>query len=56
MRTGATQLDGFFKHRVEEGLAQTLLSDHTPEEVRMVLQYLLQDAEKADRVLSTLLP
>ncbi len=56
VRTGATQPDGFFKQRVEEGLAQTLLSNHTPEEVRMVLQYLLQDAGKADRILSTLLP
>ena len=55
-KTGATQLDGFFKHRVEEGLAQTLLSDHTREEVRTVLQYLLRDADKADRMLATLLP
>ena len=56
VKTGATQLDGFFKQRVEEGLAQTLLSDHTPEEVRIVLQYLLRDTEKADRLLATLLP
>ena len=56
VRTGATQLDGFFKQRVEEGLAQTLLSDHTREEVRTVLQYLLRDADKADRLLATLLP
>ncbi|MDE0013985.1 MAG: hypothetical protein OXU36_22780 [Candidatus Poribacteria bacterium] len=55
IRTGATQLDGLFKNRVEEGIAQTLLSGHTPEEVRTVLRYLLQDTEKADRVLSTLL-
>ena len=56
VRTGAMQLDGFFNHRAEEGLAQTLLSNHTPEEVRVVLQYLLQDADKADRLLSTLIP
>ena len=56
VKTGATQLDGFFKQRVEEGLAQTLLSDHTPEEVRIVLQYLLRDTKKADRLLATLLP
>ncbi len=56
VKIGATQLDGFFKQRVEEGLVQTLLSDHTREEVRTVLQYLLRDAEKADGVLSTLLP
>ena len=56
VKTSATQFDGFFKQRVEEGLAQTLLSDHTPEEVRIVLQYLLRDAEKADRLLATLLP
>ena len=56
VKTGATQLDGFFKQRVEEGLVQTLLPDHTREEVQAVLQYLLRDAEKADRVLSTLLP
>lgn len=56
VRTGATQLDSFFKQRVEEGLAQTLLADHTPAEVRTVLRYLLQDVEKADRVLSTLIP
>lgn len=56
VRTGATQLDSLFKNRVEEGLAQTLLSDHTPEEVRTVLRYLLQDTEKADKVLATLLP
>ena len=46
----------FFKQRVEEGLAQTLLSDHTPEEVRTVLRYLFRDREKADRLLATLLP
>ena len=56
VKTGATQFDGFFKQRVEEGLAQTLLSNHTPEEVRTVLRYLLRDAEKADRLLATLLP
>ncbi len=56
VKTGATQLDGFFKQRVEEGLVQTLLSDHTREEVRTVLQYLLRDAEKAGGILSTLLP
>ena len=56
VRTGATQLDSFFKQRVEEGLAQTLLSDHTPEEVRTVLRYLFRDREKADRLLATLLP
>ena len=56
IKTGATHLDGFFKQRVEEGLAQVLLSDHAPAEVRTVLQYLLRDAEKADRVLSALLP
>ena len=56
VRTGATQLDGLFKNRVEEGIAQTLLSGHTPEEVRTVLRYLLQDTEKADKVLATLLP
>ncbi len=56
VRTSATQLDGFFKNRVEEGIAQTLLSDHTPEEVRLVLRYLLQDTEKADRVVATLIP
>lgn len=56
MRTGAMQLDGFFKHGVEEGLAQTLLSDHTPAEVRTVLQYLLRDDEKVDRLIGTLLP
>ena len=56
VKTGATHLDGFFKQRVEEGLAQTLLSDHTPEEVRTVLQYLFRDREKADRLLATLLP
>ena len=55
IRTGATQLDSFFKNRVEEGIAQTLLLDHTPEEVRTVLRYLLQNTEKADKVLSTLL-
>lgn len=54
LRTGATQLDGFFKQSVEEGLAQTLLSDHTPAEVRAVLQYLLRDAEKVDGLLATL--
>ena len=56
VKTGAIQFDGFFKQRVEEGLAQTLLSDHTPEEVRTVLRYLLRDREKADRLLATLLP
>ena len=56
IKIGATQLEGFFKQRVEEGLAQTLLSTHTPEEVLTVLQYLLRDSEKANRVLSTLLP
>ncbi len=56
VKTGATHLDGFFKQRVEEGLAQVLRSDHAPAEVRTVLQYLLRDAEKADSGLSTLLP
>ena len=56
VKTGVMQLDGFFKQRVEEGLTQTLLSNHTPEEVRTVLRYLLRDAEKADRLLATLLP
>jgi len=56
VKTGATQLDGFFNQRVEEGLAQTLLSDHTREEVRTVLQYLLRDTDKAGRLLATLLP
>ena len=56
VKTGATQLDGFFKQRVEEGLAQTLLSDHTPEEVRTVLRYLFRDREKVDSLLATLLP
>lgn len=53
-RMGAMQLDGFLKQRVEDGLAQTLLSEHTLEEVRTVLRYLLGDWEKADRLLSTL--
>ncbi len=53
-KTGAMQLDGLFKQRVEEGVAQTLLTDHTSEEIRTVLRYLLQDADKADRLLSTL--
>ena len=56
VKTGAMQLDSFFKHRVEEGVAQTLLADHTPEEVRTVLRYLLQDADKADRLLATFTP
>ena len=51
---GAIHLDGFFKHRVEDGVAQTLLADHTPQEVRMVLQYLLEDPDEANRLLSTL--
>ncbi|MDE0553354.1 MAG: glycosyltransferase family 4 protein [Candidatus Poribacteria bacterium] len=56
IKIGATQLEGLFKHRVEEGLAQILLSTHTPEEVRTVLRHILQDTEKADKVLATLLP
>lgn len=56
VRVGATQLDGLFKHSVEEGLVQTLLAEHTLEEVRTVLRYLLQDTEKADKLISTLLP
>ena len=56
IRGGAIQLEGLFKHSVEEGLAQTLLAEHTPEEVRVVLQYMLKDVEKADSVLSTLMP
>lgn len=56
VKTGAMQLEGFFKQRVEEGLAQTLLSEHTPEEVQTVLQYLLGDADEADRLLSILIP
>ena len=55
VRIGATQLDGFFKQPVEEGLTQTLLLDHTPGEVRTVLQYLLQDPDKADGLLATLM-
>ncbi len=55
-KTGVTQLDGFFKQGVEEGLTQTLLTNHTPEETRTVLQHILRDPEKADRVLATLLP
>ena len=51
---GAMHLDGFFKHRVEEGIAQTLLAHHTPQEVRMVLQYLLKDPDEVDSLLSTL--
>ena len=50
------QLEGLFKHSVEEGLGQTLLAEHTPEEVRIVLQYIFKDVEKADSVLSTLIP
>lgn len=56
IRSGAMQLEGLFKHSVEEGLAQTLLAEHTAEEVRVVLQYILKDVEKADSVLSTLIP
>ena len=56
VKTGAMQLDGFFKQPIEEGVAQTLLADHMPGEVRTVLRYLLQDADKADRLLSTLIP
>lgn len=55
VKIGATQLDGYFKHPVEQGLAQSLLFNHTPEEVRTVLQYLLRDSEKADSVLATLM-
>lgn len=55
-KTGVTQLDGFFKQSVEEGLTQTLLTNHTPEEVRAVLRHILRDTEKADKVLATLLP
>ena len=55
VKSGALQFDGFFQHRVEEGLAQTLLAEHTPEEVGVVLRYLLKDAEEADKVLSTLI-
>lgn len=54
VKTGAMQLGSFFKQRVEEGLAQTLLVDHTPEEVRTVLRHVLQDSNKVDRLLSTL--
>ena len=56
IRSGAMQLEGHFKHSVEEGLGQTLLAEHTPEEVRVVLQYIFKDVEKADSVLSTLIP
>lgn len=56
IRSGAIQLEGPFKHSIEEGLGQTLLAEHTPEEVRVVLQYILKDVEKADSVLSTLIP
>lgn len=55
LRSGAMQLDGYYRHRIEEGLGQTLLAEHTPEEVRIVLKHLLKDAEKADSVLSTLI-
>lgn len=54
VKTGAIQLGVFSKQRVEVGLAQTLLVDHTPEEVRTVLRYVLQDDGKVDRLLSTL--
>ena len=54
IRNGAMQLDGFFRHGIEEGLAQTLLAEHTPEEVRTVLRYLLKDIKKADSLISTL--
>ena len=56
VKVGATQLDGLFKQRVEEGLAQTLLLDHTPGEVRTVLEHLLQDPDTADNLLKTLIP
>lgn len=56
VKTGATQLDSFIKQRVEEGVAQTLLGDHTLEEVRVVLRYLIQDNAKADKLLATLTP
>ena len=56
VKIGAMQLDGFFKQCIEEGLAQTLLSDHTPTEVHTVLRYLLRDEEKADKLFSTLIP
>ena len=56
IRGGAMQLQGRFKYSVEEGLGQTLLAEHTPEEVRIVLQHILKDVEKADSVLSTLIP
>ena len=56
IRSGAMQLEGLFKHSVEEGLGQTLLAEHTPQEVRTVLQYILKDPKKADSVLSTLIP
>lgn len=56
VKSGAMQLDGFFKHGVEEGLAQTLLAEHTPEEVRTVLHHVFKDPKKADGVLATLLP
>ena len=55
VRIGATQLDSLSKNRVEEGVAQTLLLDHPPEEVRTVLRHILRDTEKADKVLATLL-
>lgn len=54
VKTGAMQLGSFLKQRVEEGLAQTLLVNHTPEEVRTVLLHVLQDSNKVDRLLSTL--
>lgn len=58
VKTGATQLqfDSFFKQRVEEGVAQTLSADHTPQEIQTVLRYLIQDANKADSLLTTLTP
>lgn len=53
---GSMQLDGFFKQRVEESLTQTLLSDHTPSEVRTVLQYLIRDVDTPDWSPTTLIP
>lgn len=55
IKSGALQLDGFFRHSLEEGLGQTLLAEHTPEEIRTVLQYVFKDPKKADGVLSTLI-
>ena len=56
IKTGAMELDGLLKQTVEEGLVQTLLFDHTPEEVWTVLWYLFQDPDKANKLLATFIP